>query len=116
MLILKVYRNIFLATLFFTCVSLSAQNQNKYQANTALDVTGILKSEKAIKIGVKLPYEGVVEITLYDSEKKRLGSFNIPLDKGQHYIWISRKKLHKGKEYKFTLMYKGTEYKGNFTN
>lgn len=97
----------------FSAVGLRAQslNQGTHIIDAKLALKGVEVQGSHVIISYEIPYSGMVEIRLYDSEGQKIWQSQYADTFGKNRIILKATKFHPGETYAYQLNYKRDEVK-----
>lgn len=86
---------------------------NSYtQRYNDIQFQGFSQTNQLLKVGYQIPYSGVVEIQLFNSEKEIVYFNRYVRESGKHSIPIKKSGFVSSEKYTFVLKYKTSEISG----
>jgi hypothetical protein len=86
------------------------------QVSTDLTLEGVNVDARAVNIAYTIPFDGYVEVQVYNTKGKRIGIVASVKTPGNQVTRLNRAFMTPGEQYRYRLVYKGREYHGEFRN
>lgn len=104
----------FIAFCFFGWASAGLFAQKK-EIDTTPTLHGAQQEGSQMLISYLIPFDGVVEVKLYNKDGRRIWREQYDRPQGENIIKLKIDKLEPGEEYKYTVFYKGHLMEDKFT-
>ena len=78
----------------------------------ALSFAGYTGSEELLGLNYEIPFDGVVELFIYNDQGERVWHNNYSSMEGKNTIYLRRSAFRPGMNYRYVLKYKLSEHRG----
>lgn len=81
-----------------------------------LSIDQILTEGDTVRVLYTVPFDGYVQLDVYNAEDRHLGHTAFVVPQGQHTVRIARARFKDGDSYTLEFTYKGKKYSRSFIN
>jgi hypothetical protein len=83
---------------------------------TRFQITSLYTEDSVVRVNYFVPFEGYIEMRLYDNMNRVVGRNHFINNVGEHETVVHRGWMQAGKTYRLAFIYKGQMYDREFVN